>query len=114
MPNRRTDHHQRSEQGWRIGYLATPANDGGFAAAAGTLHSQMLSSIPAFCMPPIIEALENGAAEVERMRRSFAHRGGLMHEKLDAIDGIRCARPAGAFYCFPELSASVAPRRAGH
>ena len=90
--------------GWRIGYLATPANDGGFAAAAGTLHSQMLSSIPAFCMPPIIEALENGAAEVERMRRSFAHRGGLMHEKLDAIDGIRCARPAGAFYCFPELS----------
>ena len=27
-----------------------------------------------------------------------------MHGKLSAIDGIRCAKPAGAFYCFPELS----------
>ena len=90
--------------GWRIGYLATPAGKGEFALAAGRLHSQMLSSIPAFCMPPIIEALENGASRVEEMRTIFARRGALMHQKLAAIDGIRCEKPAGAFYCFPELS----------
>ena len=90
--------------GWRIGYLATPAGGGEFAAAAGKLHSQMLSSIPAFCMPPIIEALEQGAPAVEGMRQTFARRGALMYEKLSGIEGIRCAKPAGAFYCFPELS----------
>lgn len=89
--------------GWRIGWLATPAGDGAFAAAAGKLHSQMLSSIPAFCMPPIIEAIERGGPAVESMRQRFARRGAMMHERLDAIEGIRCARPAGAFYCFPEL-----------
>ena len=90
--------------GWRIGYLATPAGDGAFAAAAGKLHSQMVSSIPAFCMPPIVEAIENGAPAVEQMRQTFARRGALMYEKLSAIDGLRCMKPAGAFYCFPELS----------
>ncbi|MEC8733931.1 MAG: pyridoxal phosphate-dependent aminotransferase [Planctomycetota bacterium] len=90
--------------GWRIGYLATPAGEGAFAASAAKLHSQMVSSIPAFCMPPIIEALDHGAPEVERMRLSFAERGRLMFGLLDDIDGIRCVRPSGAFYCFPELS----------
>lgn len=90
--------------GWRIGYLATPSGEGEFAAHAGKLHSQMLSSIPAFCMPTIKEALEHGAAEVERMRLSFAKRGAMMFERLNAIEGVRCVKPLGAFYCFPELS----------
>ena len=90
--------------GWRIGYLATPSGGGDFAANAGKLHSQMVSSVPSFCMPPIIEALDNGSEAVESMRAAFAKRGKLMFELLDQIDGIRCVRPAGAFYCFPELS----------
>ena len=90
--------------GWRIGYLATPSGGGEFAANAGKLHSQMVSSIPAFCMPPIIEALDHGADAVESMRSTFAERGKLMFDLLDQVDGIRCVRPAGAFYCFPELS----------
>tara|TARA_B100001059_G_scaffold207351_1_gene218758 strand:+ start:643 stop:1881 length:1239 start_codon:yes stop_codon:yes gene_type:complete len=90
--------------GWRIGYLATPSGEGEFSAHAGKLHSQMLSSIPAFCMPTIMEALENGADEVERMRLSFAKRGAMMFDRLSAIEGVRCVKPLGAFYCFPELS----------
>ena len=90
--------------GWRIGYLATPAGDGSFASYVGKLHSQMVSSIPAFCMPPIIEALEHGAPVVEEMRSTFARRGALMFKELSAIEGIRCVRPSGAFYCFPDLS----------
>ena len=90
--------------GWRIGYLATPSGGGEFAAHAGKLHSQMVSSITAFCMPPIIEALDHGSEAVESMRSTFAQRGRLMFELLSEIDGIRCARPSGAFYCFPELS----------
>ena len=99
--------------GWRIGYLATPSGDGDFAAHAGKLHSQMLSSIPAFCMPVILEAIEHGGDEVERMRRSFAKRGAMMYERLSAIDGVRCAKPLGAFYCFPELSGCFGRRTPG-
>ena len=90
--------------GWRIGYLATPAGDGNFAKQAGKLQSQLLSSVPAFCMPPIVEALTNGAEAVESMRKIFAHRGALMYGHLSQIDRIRCVRPNGAFYCFPEVS----------
>ena len=89
--------------GWRIGYLATPSGNGDFAAHAGKLHSQMLSSIPAFCMPPIIEALDHGAEAVESMRSAFAHRGKLMFGLLEQIEGVRCIQPAGAFYCFPDV-----------
>ena len=55
-------------------------------------------------MPPIIEALEHGAPVVEEMRATFARRGALMFKELSAIEGIRCVRPSGAFYCFPDLS----------
>ena len=99
--------------GWRIGYLATPSGSGEFAAHAGKLHSQMLSSIPAFCMPPIIEALDHGAEAVEFMRRTFAHRGNLMFDLLDQIEGIRCVRPTGAFYCFPDVSDCLGRTTAG-
>ena len=64
--------------GWRIGYLATPSGGGEFAANAGKLHSQMVSSVPSFCMPPIIEALDNGSEAVESMRAAFAKRGSLL------------------------------------
>ena len=90
--------------GWRIGYMATPAGDGAFAKHAGKLQSQMLSSIPAFCMPPIIEALTNGAEAVESMRQIFAKRGALMYDALAGMERVRCAQPHGAFYCFPEVS----------
>lgn len=91
--------------GWRIGYMATPAGDGAFAKSAAKLHSQMLSSIPAFCMPPIVEAMENGGQAVEQMRQVFASRGKLMYDALASMPGVKCAKPSGAFYCFPELSA---------
>ena len=99
--------------GWRIGYLATPSGNGDFAAHAGKLHSQMLSSIPAFCMPPIIEALDHGAEAVESMRSAFAHRGKLMFGLLEQIEGIRCIQPAGAFYCFPDVSDCLGRTSAG-
>ena len=55
--------------GWRIGYLATPSGEGEFAAHAGKLHSQMLSSIPAFCMPTTWRR-----SSMERMKSSACER----------------------------------------
>ena len=41
---------------------------------------------------------------VESMRKQFEKRCGRMTERLNAIDGVKCVRPTGAFYCFPDVS----------
>jgi aspartate aminotransferase len=93
--------------GWRIGYAAMP---GAFGArlikAMGTLQGQMTTNITSFNYPAIRCALTDGgvAEDVERMRLAFAARAGLVKQRLDAIDGVRCPTPTGAFYVFPDVS----------
>jgi len=50
-----------------------------------------------------IEALRNGAAEVEKMRHEYALRRNLMLEGFARI-GIPCFPPGGAFYLFPDIT----------
>jgi aspartate aminotransferase len=38
------------------------------------------------------------------MRQEFQKRGRHMARRLNAIDGVRCLEPTGAFYCFPDVS----------
>jgi aspartate aminotransferase len=38
------------------------------------------------------------------MRAAFAKRAKVMHSMLNAIDGVVCAEPQGAFYAFPDLT----------
>jgi aspartate aminotransferase len=66
------------------------------------LQSQMTSNITSFCMPAIENALNDTAneASVETMRSAFEQRGEHMWKRLNAIEGIRCVKPTGAFYCF--------------
>ena len=44
-------------------------------------------------------------AAVEAMRGEFEKRGRHMHDRLNALDGVSCVQPTGAFYCFPDVSA---------
>ena len=48
-------------------------------------------------------ALEDGAAEVEKMRQTFAERAARMHALVSAMHGVTCPRPTGAFYVFPDV-----------
>jgi aspartate aminotransferase len=96
--------------GWRIGYACAPGQGPGdlsLAKAMAKLQGQMTSHITSFCYAAIVEALTNGAASVEQMRRAFADRARLMYERVKAMPGIRCPRPTGAFYVFPDISAHV-------
>ena len=38
------------------------------------------------------------------MREAFARRAKLIHAKLNAIEGVTCLEPQGAFYAYPDLS----------
>lgn len=90
--------------GWRLGYLCAPGEDGAVAKAAANLQGQMTSHATSFLYPAVVEAMTHGAAEVERMRRVFAQRAERMHAAIASIPGVRCPRPMGAFYVFPDIS----------
>jgi aspartate aminotransferase len=90
--------------GWRVGYIGgpKPAID-----AINKLQSQMTSHITSFTQHPAALALTDlrGPESVEQMRQKFEQRGRHMWERLSALPKVKCVRPQGAFYCFPNVSA---------
>lgn len=91
-----------SMTGWRIGYAAGP---GEIISAMGRLQSHETSNPVTFCMYAAIAALQGDQTCVAQMRDEFAKRGQHMWERLNAIKGVSCIKPVGAFYCFPNVSA---------
>ena len=99
--------------GWRIGYACAPGSesaDASLAKAMAKIQGQMTSNITSFCYAAIVEALTNGALSVEQMRQAFAERARLMYDRVSAMPGLRCPRPTGAFYVFPDVSAYLGKR----
>ncbi len=83
--------------GWRLGYAGGPRE---LIAAMAVMQSQSTSNPCSISQAAAIEAL-NGPQEVLAERRaSFLRRRDLVVDALNAIEGIRCPRPEGAFYTF--------------
>ena len=87
--------------GWRLGYTAGPLE---VIKAMGRLQSHMTQNPVSFAQEAAVVALRDGAAAVESMRVEFEKRGAHMAERLNAMDGVDCHEPTGAFYCFPDVS----------
>ena len=92
-----------SMTGWRLGYAAGPLK---VIKAMGRLQSHMTSNAVTFAQYAAIAALTDPAAcdTIEKMRAEFERRGEYMAQRLNAIEGIECPKPTGAFYCFPDVS----------
>ena len=88
--------------GWRIGYTAGPKE---IISAMGSLQSHETSNPVTFCMHAAVSALQGDQACVQQMRDEFAKRAQHMHQRLNAINGISCTKPVGAFYCFANVAA---------
>ncbi len=88
--------------GWRLGYTAGPIEA---IKAMARMQDHMTQNPVTFTQPAAIAALKDTTGVVEKMRLEFEKRGRFMAEQLNAIDGIQCAAPQGAFYCFPDVSA---------
>jgi aspartate aminotransferase len=88
--------------GWRLGYAVAPK---ALAAKLDTLMINSSSCAAAFTQMAAIEALSAPESEhaVARMVKVFEHRRNLVVDGLNAIPGMRCARPQGAFYAFPNI-----------
>src|SRR6185312_4902722 len=88
--------------GWRLAYAVAPRE---LAQKLETLLINSSSCAAAFTQMAAIEALATEESEhaVHRMVKVFEHRRDLVVDGLNAIPGVRCARPQGAFYAFPNI-----------
>jgi len=86
--------------GFRLGYACAPNV---LIEAMMKIHQYSMLCAPMTSQAAAIEALRNGAPEVENMRREYAARRNLMLDGFERI-GIPCFAPGGAFYMFPDIS----------
>ncbi|MGF1494799.1 MAG: pyridoxal phosphate-dependent aminotransferase [Microcoleaceae cyanobacterium] len=86
--------------GWRLGYLA---GDTDMIKAITRLQSHSTSNVCTFAQYGAIAALENSQDCVEQMRSAFAERRIVIYDRLNAIPGIHCLKPNGAFYMFANI-----------
>lgn len=90
--------------GWRVGYLAGPAE---VIAAAARVHGTVNGSVNTAVQRAALTAVLTGDADVSRMRADYSRRRGLMLDALADVDGLHVDMPDGAFYAFPSYTADV-------
>lgn len=88
--------------GWRIGYTAGPAH---VIKAMATLQGQMTSNPSSVAQAAAAQALSGPQQTVGLMVREFERRAEFVVKRLGAIKGVRCPKPQGAFYVFPNVAA---------
>jgi aspartate aminotransferase len=88
--------------GWRIGYALGPTD---VIAAAAKIQSQSTSNPTSIAQWAALEAIRGPQEEIEPMVREFHRRRNAIVDKLNAVDGIHCLKPEGAFYVFPNIAA---------
>ena len=90
--------------GWRLGYGVMPAR---LAEPMTTLVINNVSCTATFVQHAGLAALTGRQEPVTRMVAGLRAKRDLLVRGLNAIDGVRCATPAGAFYCFPDISGAL-------
>jgi aspartate/methionine/tyrosine aminotransferase len=89
--------------GWRLGIGVAPAE---LIRAMETLMINSSSCATAFIQVATLAALESPDSEVSvrRMLDEYRVRRDIVVDGLNAIPGVSCHRPGGAFYVFPNVS----------
>jgi aspartate/methionine/tyrosine aminotransferase len=87
--------------GWRVGWLIGPSD---VIAAATNLQSQITSNVADVSQRAALAAVSGDLSAVYEMRAAFDRRRKRMVEMLNDTEGVSCATPAGAFYCFPNVT----------
>jgi aspartate aminotransferase len=87
--------------GWRIGYAAGPR---ALIRAMTDAQSQVTSNPSSIAQWAAVEALTGPQDEVAKMAGEFDRRRRLVIAGLNALPGIRCGMPRGAFYAFANVS----------
>lgn len=87
--------------GWRVGFAAAPES---VAQALTTLNSNHITSLPEVVSAAATAALSGPQDVPEAQCAGFARKRDVVLDALAQIPGVRCPRPEGAFYAFPDIS----------
>ena len=87
--------------GWRLGYGVMPAE---LATAVAKLQTNCTSCTAAFTQMAGAEALTGPQDAAEAMVAEFKVRRNMLVDGLNAIEGVSCLLPRGAFYVFANIS----------
>ncbi len=91
--------------GWRLGYAVVPAGHG---AAFERFVTHNFSCTSTFVQVGALAALTGPTDEVDASRARYAARARRVARALDALPGVTCHAPRGAFYAFPDLRGLMA------
>ncbi len=87
--------------GWRIGWMLAPEY---VCKACDKIQGQATTNPTTVAQYAAIAALRGPTAPIEEMRSAFEERRSIIVDGLNAIDGISCLLPEGAFYAFANVS----------
>lgn len=90
--------------GWRIGYAAGPQH---LIAAMRKIQSQSTSNPSSISQWAAVEALNGPQDFLPTNNVAFKRRRDLVVAKLNAIEGITCPTPEGAFYVYPSIAGLI-------
>ncbi|RDV00373.1 aspartate transaminase [Trinickia dinghuensis] len=93
--------------GWRIGYAAGPAD---LIAALDTLQSQSTSNACTISQAAALAALTGDQTFVQESVRTYKQRRDFALEAINAIPGLSCKTPGGAFYLYVNCSGLIGRR----
>jgi len=93
--------------GWRLGYAALPTKEE--ALVFKNLNVNIISCTPPFIQLAGKEAYDNPALApiVADMGRQFEKRRDYVVAALNGLPGVKCQKPMGAFYVFPNIAGLV-------
>ena len=91
-----------SMTGWRLGYALGPEK---LIQQMLKIQSHSTSNPTSISQRAAVEALEGSQDSVQEMLAEYTRRRQYILDAMRAIPGIRCARPYGAFYVYPNVSA---------
>ena len=86
--------------GWRVGWMIGPKD---VIKAATNLQSHLTSNVCNVAQQAALTAVTGSLDAVAMMRSAFDRRRGLIVRLLDAIPGVSCPEPEGAFYAYPSV-----------
>ena len=96
--------------GWRVGWMAGPPD---VIAAAANLQSHATSNVCNVAQAAALAAVSGDLEAVAEMRAAFDMRRQRITDMLNAIDGVECPEPEGAFYAFPNMEGLLGRRFGG-
>jgi aspartate aminotransferase len=95
-----------SMTGWRIGYALGPEE---IISKMDDIQSQLASNPSSISQWASVGAIEHAESDIEPCRAEFERRRDIVFSLLSEVEGLRLARPDGAFYAFLDVRGSKIP-----